>query len=249
VLTASAASVPGADFRWYTTATGGTQLATGAAFTTQPLDSTTTYYVEVFAGTGCVSATRKAVTVGVLQELATPVVTVSDSTATSITFSWSPVAGAIRYEVSTDGSTFISPSSGVNGITHIITGLTPGQTATLQVRAIAENSCQTSMLSAAVTGRASNPAGDLVFVPNLFSPNGDGVNDVLMVYGNTIATLELHIFNYWGQEVFQSKDLRQGWDGRMSGKPQPSGVYVYTLSVKLQNGATVKRKGNITLIR
>ena len=248
-LTASAPSVPGADFRWYSTATGGTQLATGASFTTPPLDNTTTYYVEVFAGTGCVSAARKEVTVTVLQQLATPVVTVSDSAATSVTFSWSPVAGAIRYEVSTDGSTFITPSSGANGTTHTITGLSPNQTATLQVRAVAENGCQTSQLSAAVTGRASNPAGDQVFVPNLFSPNGDGVNDVLMVYGNTIATLELHIFNYWGQEVFQSKDLRQGWDGRMNGKPQPSGVYVYTLTVKLQNGATVKRKGNITLIR
>jgi len=250
-LTASAPTVPNADFRWYSTATGGTQLATGATFTTPALDSNATYYVEVFTtGGGCASATRKAVEVGVLQQLATPVVTVSDSTANSVTFSWNAVPGITRYEVSTNnGTSFVPPSSGATGTTHTVANLSPNQPVTLQVRALNDNSCQTSDLSAAITGRASNPAGNQVFIPNLFSPNGDGVNDVLMVYGNTIASVELHIYNAWGQEVFVSKDQRQGWDGTMSGRAQPAGVYVYIARVRLQNGTTVDKKGNITLIR
>lgn len=248
-FTASAPSVPGANFRWYSTATGGTQLYTGAEFTTPALDSAATYYVEVFTGSGCASTTRKAVTAAMLQQLAAPVVHVTDSTANSITFSWSPVPGAVGYEVSTNGSEFNPPSSGANGTTHTVTGLSPNQAVGLQVRAIGNSSCQNSGLSALVTGRSSNPAGNQVFIPNLFSPNGDGANDVLMVYGNTIATMELHIYNYWGQEVFQSKDQRQGWDGSMSGRAQPAGVYVYILKATLRDGTMVNRKGNITLIR
>ncbi|WP_298736884.1 gliding motility-associated C-terminal domain-containing protein [uncultured Chitinophaga sp.] len=249
-LTASAPTVTNPVFRWYSTPTGGTQLATGATFTTPSLSQNTTYYVEIATAGGCASTTRKAVTVDVLQPLATPVITVSDSTATSITFRWNSVAGATRYEVSTDnGATFVPPSSGPNGTTHKISELLPNQTVSLVVRALNTNSCQTSQLSAAVTGSATNPAGNQVFIPNMFSPNGDGVNDVFLVYGNTIASLEMHIYNAWGQEVFVTKDQRQGWNGTMNGKIQPSGVYVYIVIAKLQNGTTVNRKGNVTVIR
>src|SRR5690606_16142777 len=137
-LTASSPTVPDADFRWYSTASGGTQLATGAAFTTPALDSNATYYVEVFTtGGGCASATRKAVEAGVLQPLATPVVTISDSTANSVTFSWNAVPGITRYEVSTNnGTSFIPPSSGATGTTHTVSNLSPNQAVTLQVRAL-----------------------------------------------------------------------------------------------------------------
>jgi gliding motility-associated-like protein len=249
-LTASAPTVTDPEFRWFSTATGGTQLSTGAVFTTSSLSQNTTYYVEVSTKRGCTSTGRKAVTVGVLQQLATPVVTVSDSTATSVSFRWNNVPGATRYEVSTDnGATFVPPSSGANGTTHTVAALSPNQSVTLVVRAVNTNNCQTSERSAAITGSAANPAGNQVFIPNMFSPNGDGVNDVFMVYGNAIASMEMHIYNAWGQEVFMSKDLRQGWNGAMSGKMQPAGVYVYIVMVKLQNGTTVNRKGNITIIR
>jgi gliding motility-associated-like protein len=249
-LTASAPTVPDADFRWYTVATGGTQVATGASFTTPALSGDTVYYVEVFTKGGCASPARKVVEVSVLQPLPAPVVTLSDSSATSVTFRWNTITGATRYEVSTDnGVSFVPPSSGANGTTHTISNLSPNQAVILQVRAMNTNSCQNGLLSAAITGRATNPAGNQVFVPNLFSPNGDGANDVLMVYGNTIATVEMHIYNSWGQEIFVSKDQRQGWDGTMGGKRQPAGVYVYIVIAKLQNGTTVNKKGNITLIR
>ncbi len=88
-----------------------------------------------------------------------------------------------------------------------------------------------------------------VFVPNVFSPNGDGKNDLLKVYGNYITSLEMRIFNQWGEQVTEIRNINQGWDGTYKGKPQPVGVYVYVLKATLSTGKTVTLKGSITLVR
>jgi gliding motility-associated-like protein len=119
----------------------------------------------------------------------------------------------------------------------------------LVVRAKGATDCVTSDFSNAVTGKTKNPLGDEIFVPNAFSPNGDGNNDVLFVYGNTIQTMKLVIYNQYGQKVFESRDQHTGWDGTMNGRMQPVGVYVYYLEATLQDGKKVNKKGSITLIR
>jgi gliding motility-associated-like protein len=88
-----------------------------------------------------------------------------------------------------------------------------------------------------------------VFVPNVFSPNGDGKNDMLYVYGNYISKLEMRVFNQWGEQVALINSPGQGWNGTQRGKPQPVGVYVYVLSAELTDGRSVKLKGSVTLIR
>ena len=88
-----------------------------------------------------------------------------------------------------------------------------------------------------------------VFVPNVFTPNGDGKNELLLVYGNYIRKLEMRIFNQWGQQVELITDPKKGWDGRFKGKPQPVGVYVYSLQAEMTDGRTINLKGNITLLR
>jgi gliding motility-associated-like protein len=93
------------------------------------------------------------------------------------------------------------------------------------------------------------PLNKDVFVPNVFTPNGDGKNDLLLVYGNYINKLEMRIFNQWGQQIESIADKNKGWDGRYKGKAQPVGVYVYTLQAELSDGRTVKLKGYINLIR
>jgi gliding motility-associated-like protein len=98
-------------------------------------------------------------------------------------------------------------------------------------------------------GSTDNPAGNLIFVPNAFTPNNDGVNDILYVYGTTIATLEMRIYNQWGQQVFETKDKGRGWDGTMSGRKQPVGVYTYALRATLQDGTTIQKRGTITIVR
>ncbi|SEA77116.1 gliding motility-associated C-terminal domain-containing protein, partial [Chitinophaga terrae (ex Kim and Jung 2007)] len=245
----AASTTAGVNFRWYSVANGGTPLFTGTSYTTQPLNTATTYYVEAFTAGGCVSATRKAVDVTMAEPLPAPTVTVDNATATAVTFRWNAVTGAQRYEVSVDnGVTFIPPSSGANGTTHTISNLQPNQSVSIQVRAIGTVACENSALASA-NGKSTNPNGNNIFVPNLFSPNGDGMNDIMYVYGTSIAQLEFRIYNQWGQLVFTSKDQRQGWDGTMSGQRQPVGVYVYIVKATMQDGTVVTKKGNVTLMR
>ncbi len=94
-----------------------------------------------------------------------------------------------------------------------------------------------------------NPLNKDVFVPNVFSPNGDGKNEVLYVYGNYITKLEMRIFNQWGQQIAEITNKSQGWDGKHKGTPQPVGVYVYVLKAELADGRKVNLKGSITLVR
>jgi len=93
------------------------------------------------------------------------------------------------------------------------------------------------------------PLAKDVFVPNVFSPNGDGKNDVLLVYGNYIEKLDMRIFNQWGQQVATVNSPSKGWNGTQGGKAQPVGVYVYELQAVLSDGRLVKLKGYITLLR
>jgi gliding motility-associated-like protein len=89
-----------------------------------------------------------------------------------------------------------------------------------------------------------------IFVPTLFSPNGDGKNDVLKVYGNQLLAARLLIFNQWGQKVFETNNAVQtGWDGTVGGKPQPMGVYMYVLETTLSNGNKETSRGSFTLVR
>jgi gliding motility-associated-like protein len=89
----------------------------------------------------------------------------------------------------------------------------------------------------------------VIDIPTAFTPNGDGINDVLYVQGIGIDDMQLLIYNRWGQLVFQTDDYTVGWDGTFKGTPQPLEVYVYTLIGDFTNGVKYERKGNITLLK
>lgn len=93
------------------------------------------------------------------------------------------------------------------------------------------------------------PNTEDLFFPNAFTPNNDGKNDLLKVYGLSIKQIELRIYNQWGQLLYETRDPQQGWDGRFRGKPQPVGPYIYTARVVLYNGQVVTKKASFTLIR
>ena len=99
----------------------------------------------------------------------------------------------------------------------------------------------------------------IIDIPTAFSPNGDGVNDFLYVRGAAIASLNLKIFNRWGELVFETSTLEtdgtdgslrsQGWDGKLRGKEQEMDAYAYVLNATFIDGNKYEDKGNITLIR
>ena len=86
-------------------------------------------------------------------------------------------------------------------------------------------------------------------VPNAFSPNGDGENDILFVRGGAITSLRFRVFNRWGQLVFESTSLQNGWDGTFNGAPQEADAYAYMLSATFIDGNTFQKNGNVTLLR
>jgi gliding motility-associated-like protein len=88
-----------------------------------------------------------------------------------------------------------------------------------------------------------------IFVPDAFSPNGDGFNDELFVYGNFITSMELRIFNRWGEQVFVTTDQSIGWDGKFKGKDLPPGVFGYYLRATCPPDQSYFTKGNITLLK
>ncbi len=237
----------GATYNWYTNATTDTVLFSGASFTTPVLTAGTTYYVSAAIGTGCVSATRTAATVNILPALAAPVVGVDSTTQSSVTFSWAAVPGATGYQVSTDnGSTFTNPTSGAAGLTTTLSGLQPGQGVSIIVYAVGSTACQVSTNSASVTGTTTT---DLIYVPNAFTPNGDGVNDVVHVHSPNIASLKFNIYDQWGELLFTSTSMQQGWDGTFKGTKEPIGVYVYILQATMNDGRTINKKGTITILK
>jgi gliding motility-associated-like protein len=88
-----------------------------------------------------------------------------------------------------------------------------------------------------------------VELPTGFTPNGDGKNDVLHVLGGPFETVDFRLYNEWGHQVFISTDPDLGWDGTLGGKPQPAGIYVYTVIGTTIDGREVNISGNVTLIR
>ncbi len=105
-------------------------------------------------------------------------------------------------------------------------------------------------------GRISNKATITItyyaknfFIPNAFTPNGDGHNDVWKVYGQNIKEIYIMVYNQYGQKLFENREVNVGWDGRYKGKMQPTGVYVYYAKIIFDDGREVTKKGSITLIR
>lgn len=88
-----------------------------------------------------------------------------------------------------------------------------------------------------------------VFIPNAFSPNGDGNNDLFMVYGDAISKVELSIFNRWGEEIFRSTDRLAGWDGTYKGQLQNPTVYTYVAAITYLDGKQIQKKGTVTILR
>jgi gliding motility-associated-like protein len=88
-----------------------------------------------------------------------------------------------------------------------------------------------------------------VGVPTAFTPNGDGINDILYVRGGPLTELSFTIFNEWGNKIFFTDDQSMGWDGTYKRKDQPGGVYVYILKAVSVTGEEIDMTGHVTIIR
>jgi len=92
-------------------------------------------------------------------------------------------------------------------------------------------------------------AEPVVYIPNIFSPNGDEQNDMFRVRSENFETLHLTVYNRWGNKVFEGSGPQASWDGTYNGKPCADGVFYYMAEIGFAGGKQEMRKGSITLVR
>lgn len=86
-----------------------------------------------------------------------------------------------------------------------------------------------------------------LFVPDAFSPNGDGINDLFEIKGEVAANFELTVFSAWGTVVFHSLSITQSWDGKLDGVPLPPGFYAYRIRIGAEDSSFV-RAGSVLVL-
>jgi len=88
-----------------------------------------------------------------------------------------------------------------------------------------------------------------LYIPDAFTPNGDGINDIFMAKGQYVKSFEMYIFDRWGQELFHSNDINNGWDGTKGGTVCQQDIYVYKILVTDDRKKQHSYMGNINLIK
>jgi trimeric autotransporter adhesin len=183
----------------------------------------------------------------ICRNLTAPVLKTEETGVNTIRFGWQAVQYTSGYRVSRDGgATWTIPSSGAMGTTHTITGLKPSDTVGLMVKALGSRVDCPEYYSQRLLDTALT---DGIFVPNTFTPNGNGQNDEFKVYSNVMKSVHWMVFNQWGEKVFETTEIQGMWDGNYKGKPQPIGVYVYVVAATLVDGTKVTKKGTFNLVR
>ncbi|MFN4123816.1 MAG: gliding motility-associated C-terminal domain-containing protein [Flavobacteriales bacterium] len=86
-------------------------------------------------------------------------------------------------------------------------------------------------------------------IPNSFTPNGDGFNDLFIIKSTSIQSLHGVIYNRWGQAVHEWSGLDAAWDGTVNGRTSPDGVYFYIITAKDLLGNELVKQGNVTMLR
>lgn len=216
-------------------------LPASVSVVAKPTD--TTYYVLTVHNTGCPNARVDSVEVGV-----TPPIIVNAGNDTAIV-AGQPLQLDATVNVSAASQFFWDPSTGLSAtnIPDPVANLgTTIDTITYQVRATDPIGCYGEDSIRVVVFKT----GADIFVPTAFTPNGDGMNDQLKPICVGISKLAyFRVYNRWGQLVFQTTQMNAGWNGRINGKAQPTGGYVYMAEGTDYNGKTVSRKGTSLLIR
>lgn len=144
-----------------------------------------------------------------------------------------------------------SPSTGLSCTDCLKPIVSPKDKTTYQITVRNENGCEsTSNFTVTVSCNQEN-----IFIPNTFSPNGDGMNEVFYIRGAGLTRIRsIQIYNRWGQQVFWKYDVRAneasaGWDGTFKGIPAKSDVYVYVAQVECENKTVMTVKGDVMLVR
>jgi gliding motility-associated-like protein len=137
------------------------------------------------------------------------------------------------------------PSTGLSCDTCPDPVASPTSTTTYTLVTTSSNGCTST---GSLTVDIDLPCKDF-FVPNVFSPNGDGINDTYLIKAEFMSYYEIWIYNRWGKLVFNSTNPADPWDGNINGKNAAAGVYYYILKATCIDGQYFKKDGYLQLIR
>ncbi|HLP20923.1 MAG TPA: gliding motility-associated C-terminal domain-containing protein, partial [Chitinophagales bacterium] len=211
------------------TATGGTSYTWNTGATTDAIIATAGVYTVTATDASCSGTASANVTQTVVAPLALADVTACDDSTAVVNAG----SGFVSYLWST-GETTPTISTQVGGV--------------YSVTVEDANGCSSSG-SANVTFESCVVEKFSMFVPNAFSPNGDGNNEKFQCFASGVVFADIKVFNRWGEKVFDTNNMFDGWDGTNKGEQCKPGVFTYSINVISADGKSNKYKGTITLIR
>jgi gliding motility-associated-like protein len=164
-----------------------------------------------------------------------------------------PDATGYKITVTVNGGTPTTTTYAAGILNHTILNLVPGDTAWATVVALGINPCQNSTSRKVYGITIKNET----YYPNVFTPNGDGKNDKIVICGSSFKDIKYAVYNQWGEKIWEVNGLvatdAKGcyllWDGTQRGVLQPVGVYMFTSNITFLDGKVEEKKGTINLIR
>ncbi|MGB3467543.1 MAG: gliding motility-associated C-terminal domain-containing protein, partial [Cyclobacteriaceae bacterium] len=90
---------------------------------------------------------------------------------------------------------------------------------------------------------------ETIILPTAFTPNGDGLNDIFLPVIDEADSFEMKVFNRWGEILFYSNSIFEGWDGKYKRGTAQSGTYIYQISLKKGNGIVINQSGTFLLMK
>jgi len=235
--------VTGVSYAWYDEPQGGSLVQVGNSFTTPVLDETTSYYVLQTNSYGCVAEQTVEVVATVYDAPESDfrydaassnpsgyLVSFQSDNVLGVTYDWDfGDVGSTNNNSTLPSPDHVYPNTGIYRVICIATNSTGcSDTTELDVRvALSDN----------------------IFIPNSFTPDNDGQNDLFRVRGNNILYADMSVFDQWGKNIWNVEKTETGWDGQSPKGTVPVGTYNYAIKVYLDNGATSYHRGSINLIR
>jgi len=225
-------SASGGSFYLWNTGQTNSSITVSSSFTTN-------YTVMVSDG----NCTNSAATKLVVNSLPTVLVccNVTINSSENVLLSFIP-------PVNTNDSYSWSPTSGLSSYTSYNPTANPLKSTEYFVTITDSNGCKGIDSVWVMVNIACND----IFVPNAFSPNGDGQNDVLYIETKNINCIEymsFNIYDRWGNKVFDTTDITVSWDGKYKNRQLDPAVFVYWLQATFTDGTSINKKGNVTLIK
>ncbi len=203
----------------------------------------TWYYVTALNDSGCTFTDSVEVSVSILNDSVVMASSLEDSVLlgfsttlsvipnTGFNYSWTP---ADDFDTPNESSSLVTPT----------------QTTTYTVNVTDPNNTTCSYSDRIrISSYEINCGEPDIFIPNAFSPNLDGENDEYLVTGKVIESIDLKIYNRWGELVFETTDPTLAWDGKFNARYVDPVVFMYHLNITCIDKREFHKKGNITVIR